>query len=184
MLDFDLHNLINLGVNFQLIDEKSFDLLTENFLFKRLSNTSKYTDVVCNKFVFFADYSKNLFVKFILNPKKFPKLSFDKLNQNLVLFYNGPKDLGQLSFSFEYDELILAFNQKKFKHDTPKLYYSDFVSSFQSFFIQPFNPFLKLVLSCFSLTPTVAKKAVHQNKNIKRKITLYPKMISVFKLFT
>lgn len=171
---------------FELVNNRLFSVDFDEFLrldltfskrendcfFYRLNDSSK------------LGFNRNFVLKIKANPSLFPKLSFDKFNQNFVLYYNGPKDFGQLSFTFDYDDLILAFNMKKFKHDTPKLYYSDFISSFQSFFKQPFNDYLKIALSCFSITPTILKKAVHQNKKLKRKISLQPKFLAVSRLFT
>lgn len=116
---------------------------------------------------------------FLANQRKLPAVSFNKLEQNFTLFYPGPNDLGQLSFTFEFDDFILAFNQAKFKHDTPKIYYSDLVSSFQNIANQKINDLVKYVFVFFSLTPTLLKQAVHQDKKRKRKIKLYPKLAKI-----
>lgn len=120
---------------------------------------------------------------FLANQRKLPSISFNKLEQNFTLFYPGPSDLGQLSFVFEFDDFILAFNQAKFKHDTPKIYYSDVVSSFQNIANQKINDLVKYVFVFFSLTPTVLKQAVHQDKKQKRKVKLLPKIAKINRHF-
>ncbi len=128
--------------------------------------------------------SRNILGDFFLaNQRKLPSISFNKLEQNFTLFYPGPEDLGQLSFVFEFDDFILAFNQAKFKHDTPKIYYSDVVSSFQTIANQKINDLVKYVFVFFSLTPTVLKQAVHQDKKHKRKVKLLPKLAKINRHF-
>lgn len=121
----------------------------------------------------------DFFLKF---PDKLPSVSFDKSNQSFVLYYPGPADFGQQSFSFDYDHFVLAFNQAKFKHDTPKYYYSDFISSFSAISGSPLNQRVIWTFSCFSISPTILHKAIHQNKKLKRKIHLLPKWSKIYKL--
>lgn len=115
------------------------------------------------------------------NHKKLPSLSFILSSQDFVAFYQAPDNFGQQSFSFSYDSFILSFNQAKFKHSTPKKDYISFTDYF--FFLNNYSPndYLLLLFSCFSITPTILKSAIHQNKKLKKRIKLFPKISSLNK---
>ena len=118
-----------------------------------------------------------------VNKDLFPKISWVKNQQVLRLFYNGPDGFGQQSFDFDFYDFILAFEQKKFKHDTSKFDYLNFIDSFQSITHQKLNERVKFVFNFFYINPTILKNAIHQNKKLKRKITLMPKLDKIAKEF-
>lgn len=119
--------------------------------------------------------------EFNINQDLFPKISWVKNQQVLRLFYNGPSGFGQQSFDFDFYDFILAFEQKKFKHDTSKFDYLNFIDSFQNITHQKLNERVKFVFNFFYINPTILKNAIHQNKKMKRKITLMPKLDKIAK---
>lgn len=135
------------------------------------------SQIACDFGLFFDQNSRS----FNLISNLFPKVSFLKNQQLLRLYYNGPNGFGLQYFDFDFYDFLLAFEQKKFKHSTPKNDYSDFISSFTSISNSRLNDRVKFVFNFFYINPTVLKKAIHQNKKMKRKITLKPNLNKLFK---
>ena len=129
--------------------------------------------------VFYVKNEQNL----RLNPRLFPSVSFDKNNQIIRFFYPGPNGFGQQSFDIEYDYFVLAFYDKKFKHSTPKKDYLDLIDSIQFYTGHKLNDRLVFLFNFFTVTPTILKQAVHQNKKLKRKIKLMPKSLKLLKMW-
>lgn len=128
---------------------------------------------IAKDFGLFFNKNSSTFSQFIT---KFPKVSFDKNQQVLRLYYQGPNGFGQQTFFFDFYDFVLAFEQKKFKHNTSKFDYLNFIDSFQNITRQSLNDRVKFVFEFFYITPTILKNAIHQNKKHKRKITLLPKL--------
>lgn len=122
------------------------------------------------------------FNPFSVNKRKFPSVSFDNSQQILCFYYPGPNDFGQQCFYLEYDHFIIAFNEQKFKHFTPKNDYLNLVDSIQLFSGSKLNERVAFLFDFFTVTPTIVKAAVHQNKKLKRKIKLQPKWKKIEKM--
>lgn len=153
------------GIDFDA--KKSIDFNAENSAILGIKNSA-------------VSNTKNDIV-FGINKDLFPKISWVKNQQVLRLFYNGPSGFGQQSFDFDFYDFILAFEQKKFKHDTSKFDYLNFIDSFQNITHQKLNERVKFVFNFFYINPTILKNAIHQNKKMKRKITLMPKLDKIAK---
>lgn len=102
-------------------------------------------------------------------PQRSPKLSFNKKNQNLVLYYPGGFDFGQQQFVFEIDDFLDAFQNAKFKKYISKFQYLDFDKIFFDKYYPNANQRVKLIFKYFSITPSLVNKVVHQNKKNNRK---------------
>ena len=113
-----------------------------------------------------------------LNAKKFPKLYAQKDDpDSLILFYNGPKDYGLQEFNFQKEDFIYAFQNAKFKHDTPK---DDYLTFFDLFFQKSPNPHLATAFFVFSITPTVISKTSKLKGN--KRLKLMPKTLALSKV--
>jgi hypothetical protein len=106
-----------------------------------------------------------------LNEKKLPKISYSKKDQLFVVSYNGPDDFGIQSYTFNYEDFIYAYQNSKFKHDTPKNSYSNF---YELFFYRHPNAHVRIIFDLFSINPTILKQAAKIAKS-RKKITIYPK---------
>lgn len=108
-----------------------------------------------------------------LNEKKLPKISYSKKDQLFVISYNGPDDYGTQSYTFNYEDFIYAYQNSKFKHDTPKDSYSNF---YELFFYKKPNAHVRIIFDLFSLNPTILKHAAKISKS-RKKLTIFPKPI-------
>lgn len=109
-----------------------------------------------------------------------PKLSWDKKNYKLILYYYVGVDYGVCRFAFDYYEFIALYERCKGYYKLSdessgdgRLSYADFMKELGA--SERAAGVLGLVLKFYKLNPTICKRAVHQDKKKNRKIELLPK---------
>lgn len=103
-----------------------------------------------------------------------PKLSWDKNDYKLVLYFYVGKDYNVCKFKFDYYDFVLLYNSSK---GSDKLSDKEFMHR-----LGANSPVLPLVLKFYQLNPTVCKQAIHQDKKKARKFPLKLKKGAVDKL--
>jgi hypothetical protein len=101
-------------------------------------------------------------------------LSFIKSTDKLRLSYPHPYDGREISQHFDFDVVpfLHAYEESKYKRSTPKDWYLSFEDTFFNMTYPKANKFIRFIFDVFSITPSIVKKCVRQNKNLKRKIDL------------
>lgn len=106
-----------------------------------------------------------------------PKLSWNKKDYKLVLYYYVGKDYGVCQFKFDYYEFAALYDRCKGYYKLSdegsgdgRLSYAQFMKELGA--SSKTSPFLGLVLKFYKLNPTVCKKAIHQDKKRNRKVAL------------
>lgn len=97
-------------------------------------------------------------------PNMLPSIAYEKTYDEFFLYFQAPNDLGIQKYRFDPYQFLLMFPKKDFSYcGYPRM--------------------VRLIVYCFSLNPTVLKKAFRQNKKLKRKVVLKVKervIISIF----
>lgn len=106
-----------------------------------------------------------------------PKLSWDKKEYKLVLYYYVGEDYGICQFKFDYYEFLWLYERCKGYYKLSdeggsdgRLSYADFMKELGA--SDRTCSILGLVLKYYKLNPTICKRALHQDKKRGRKITL------------
>lgn len=109
-------------------------------------------------------------------------LAFLKDEQKLRLTYPHPLDCREINqiFDFDVNVFLYAYNEAKFKRYTPKDYYMSFDNAFFELNYPKANKYVRFIFHVFSISPTIVKRCVRQNKGLKRKIDLEVKNSQYF----
>ena len=106
-----------------------------------------------------------------------PKLSWDKKEYKLVLYYYVGEDYGICQFKFDYYEFLWLYERCKGYYKLSdegsgvgRLSYADFMKELGA--SDRVSKILGMVLKFYRLNPTICKRAVHQDKKRGRKIEL------------
>ena len=75
--------------------------------------------------------------KVLYQGRKLPRITYSKSNDNFVIYYQAPDDLGQQQFVFDYNDFVYCFNQNKrfYLLDNNPNTYVVFILNF--FFVNP-----------------------------------------------
>ena len=93
----------------------------------------------------------------VSNQRLLPSLIYSPSLNKIILYYQGPNNYGQQSFSFNAEDFLYAYSQSRYKSSTPK---SDY-QSFQDIFFQDYpqaNQYVRFVFNNFNINPTIIKR--------------------------
>lgn len=102
-------------------------------------------------------------VKVLYQGRKLPRIAFLKSKQVFCIYYQGPDDVGQQSFEFDYDEFVFWYNEgKKFENMVR-------------------NEYAGFVLKYFSLNPSFLRRLGHKKKRCNKLLMLKELSLREFK---
>ena len=95
----------------------------------------------------------------------------------LLLSYPHPFDCREIkqSFLFDVNKFMFAYNEAKKCNQTSGEYFLKFEDVFFNIAYPKANKFIRFIFETFQINPTIVRRCVKQNKNLKRKIDLEPK---------
>lgn len=108
----------------------------------------------------------------VSNSRYLPSLIFSPSQYRVILYYQGPNNIGQQSFSFDPDIFLQAYQDSRYKRSVPKSDYLSFDDIFFSIHYPKANQYVRFIFSCFIINPTIISKL--PNRKSHSRLVLSP----------